>query len=297
MIKALSDIQHDKHGMKAIFHVVMGVIILFIGNLLASLPVDLFYAITKLEASILLAVIRPVLEITILSLLVCLYISKVLKLPLGDFRICKPKSIMMWSVCAFILPLVVSGFFVFMTPGAFSASNFEMSKNIRIMLRAVFSSCLVAGITEELVFRGLIMHVLEIRWGKTIAVIVPSVLFGLLHIFNMNSPNITDILILVIAGTAVGIMFSLIAIQSNSIWASAIVHGIWNLIIIGRILEISIEPSSAIFTYKLTSESKLLTGGAFGIEASLPAIIGYSTVIAIAFLLLKKSDGKKADSL
>lgn len=292
-MSALSDLQHDKYGLKTMFHAVMGVVILVVGALLASLPVDLFYGITKLESSMLTIVIRSVLGITVLLLLVCLYIRKVLKMPLQDFRICKPKNIIIWSICAFVLPLIVSAFFIFITPGDFTSSNFEATKNIKIILGAIFSSCLVAGITEELVFRGLIMRILEIRWGKVVAVIIPSLLFGLLHILNMESPNITDILILVCAGTAVGIMFSMIAIQSNSIWASAVVHGIWNLIIIGGILEISVEPLSAIFTYKLTSDFKLLTGGMFGIEASLPAVFGYGMAILLAFLLMKKSYAQK----
>lgn len=285
MKKTLLDLQHDQYGVKAIFHAVMGIVILFLGNILASLPVDLFYFITKMEVSPLILIIRPVLEIAVLLLLVCLYISKVLKLPLRDFRICKPKSILIWLACSAVLPLAVSGFFILLTPGIFSASGLDIAKITRIILRAVFSSCLVAGITEELVFRGLIMHVLELKWGKPVAIVAPSVLFGLLHIFSMKAPTGVDVLLLLITGTGVGIMFSLIAIQSGSIWSSAIVHGIWNLIIIGGILEISIEPSSSIFTYKLISDSKLLTGGAFGIESSLPAIIGYGIVILIAVLL------------
>lgn len=95
-MKNLSDLQHDKCGLKAIFHAVMGVIILFVGHLLASLPVDLFYGITKLETSKLAIIISSILEIAVQFLLVCLYICKVLKLPLWNFRICKPKNIISW---------------------------------------------------------------------------------------------------------------------------------------------------------------------------------------------------------
>lgn len=295
-MKALSDLRHDPYGIKAVFHAVMGVVILFAGSLLASLPVDLFYAITKSEASGIVIIIRPVLEITVLSLFVCLYIRKVLKLPLQDFRICKPQNILVWCVCAFVLPLAVSAFYIFFIPGAFSSSDLDATRKIAVIVRAIFRTCLLAGITEELVFRGLIMHVLEIRWGKPIAVIIPSLLFGLLHILNMDSPSIADILFLIVAGTAVGIMFSLIAVQSNSIWASAAVHGIWNLLIIGGILEISAGPSSAIFSYEVTSKSNLLTGGAFGIEASLPAVAGYGIVILLALFLMRRNPNKKAGS-
>jgi membrane protease YdiL (CAAX protease family) len=288
-MKALTNLQNDKSGLKVVFHAIMGVVLLIAGNVLASLPFDLSYLITGSEPSPLTAVLRPVLTIAVISLLVCLYIRKILKLPLQDFRIRKPKSAILWGIVAFGLPLAVSAFFIFLTPGRFSASGFDTAENTRIILGAVFSSCLTAGITEELVFRGLIMRVLEIRWGKTVAIAAPSVLFGLLHIMNMGDPNVVDILILAAAGSAVGVMFSMITLQRGSSWASAIVHGVWNLIIIGGILGIGAEPSPAIFNYALISKSTLLTGGQFGIEASLPAIIGYCAVIAIAVLLLRES--------
>ena len=38
------------------------------------------------------------------------------------------------------------------------------------------------GIVEEVVFRGFIMTALERRWNRWAAVLLPSVLFGLVHI-------------------------------------------------------------------------------------------------------------------
>lgn len=46
----------------------------------------------------------------------------------------------------------------------------------------------------------------------------------------------------IIAGTMVGIMFSMIAIESGSVWNSGIVHSLWNIIIIGGGLSISETP-------------------------------------------------------
>lgn len=288
MRNPLTDLEHDKWGLKTIFHVLMGIVILVAGNVLASLPVDLYFSITKAQPSMFAAVIRPLLNIAVLLILTLFYILKILKLPLRDFRICKPQNLIAWFLCAIALPLAVSCFFILFTPGTFASSALDHDRVIQLILRAILGTCLTAGITEELIFRGFILHLLEMRWGKTIAVFVPSVLFGLLHIFNMDAPDVIDILMLVIAGTGVGIMFSLITIHGSSIWSSAIVHGIWNLIIIGGILEIGVKPYSSIFTYTLESKSNLLTGGAFGIESSLPAVIGYGVVIMILLILNRK---------
>ncbi|MGH4118016.1 CPBP family glutamic-type intramembrane protease [Clostridium sp.] len=101
--------------------------------------------------------------------------------------------------------------------------------------------------------------------------IVVCAIFGLVHAIGMD---IIDILLLFVAGTSVGIMFSLIVYESGSIWSIAIVHGIWNVIIIGEILDINISYNQhALFSYKLLSKLFILTGGAFGVEASIVAVV------------------------
>ncbi|MCC8123370.1 MAG: CPBP family intramembrane metalloprotease [Oscillospiraceae bacterium] len=236
-------------------------------------------------AEILYAVFRIVLLYVLLSW----YCKKILHITLGDCRVSKPNTLWVWVLCAIALPLCVSGFFILFTQGTFQVSSMETGQVLGQLVTAIFGVCLAAGITEELVFRGVIMRILEARWGKLVAIVAPSMVFGLLHIGNMQTPNIADILILLLAGTSVGVMFSVITYQSNSIWPSTIVHGIWNLIIIGGILNIGVTHEGVnLFTYTLRSESVWLTGGSFGIEASVPAIVGYWLVIFLACSMNKR---------
>jgi membrane protease YdiL (CAAX protease family) len=186
----------------------------------------------------------------------------------------------------------VAAFYIFLTPGHFASSDTGLWENGMIILHVFFGTFLTAGIIEETIFRGLIMRVLEIRWGKVIAVIVPSVVFALMHIGNAANMGAIDIVLLIIAGTAVGSMFSLIAMQSGSIWASALVHGAWNMILGGKILSIATQPKPSTFTYQLTSDSNLLTGGAVGSDAALPSIVAYGCVIALALFLLRRQGGE-----
>ena len=102
-------------------------------------------------------------------------------------------------------------------------------------------------------------------------------------------PGLVGCLLVVLAGTMVGIMFSLIATYSKSIWNSAVVHALWNLIIVGGILEVGNASSEySINNYVLSSKSFLITGGDFGIESSLIALIFYSLVSIIVVVILKK---------
>ncbi|MDR1537539.1 MAG: CPBP family intramembrane metalloprotease [Clostridiales bacterium] len=198
-----------------------------------------------------------------------------------------PRAWAVWIPVAVILPALVSLYFIFFADGVFANRHLDSATIEYIFACAIFSACLAAGFGEELLFRGFVMRILEVHFGKIAAVLVPSIIFVLMHLTNMQNPNLLDILLLFVAGTSVSITFSLICYQSGSIFPGAVVHGIWNLIIIGQILTIGVNPRNAnIFTYTLQTKSVLLTGGAFGIEASFPEVIGYAAVIILALLLI-----------
>jgi len=295
MLKRVFNIEQDSYGFKTIFHILIAIMTMLIGNMLASLPFDIYYsnigyAEPTLVDIIVNNTIRPLLSIAFTLLLMFLYIKKGFMSSVDEFRIKKPKTIITWIICGLALPAVVSCFFIICTPGTMQYNDFDNVQLTRIILGAIFSSCLVAGITEEIVFRGFVMRILEKRWNKYVAIFVPSVLFALLHVFSMDMPSFLDLIMLTIAGSAVGVMFSLITYQSESIWPAAIVHGLWNLIIIGGILEIGGQPGKALFTFTLNSESVILTGGSFGIESSIPATIGYLLISLIAYMLLNKNN-------
>lgn len=114
------------------------------------------------------------------------------------------------------------------------------------------------------------------------------VLFGLVHIIGMDFSIISSLLVL-IAGTMVGIMFSMVAIESGSVWNSGIVHSLWNILIIGGGLSISEKADEySVMTYVLDSKDFVFTGGEFGIESSIIALLGYVIVTLAAICMIKK---------
>ena len=126
------------------------------------------------------------------------------------------------------------------------------------------------------------------KWNIKVAVLIPSVLFGLVHIIGMDFSIISSLLVL-IAGTMVGIMFSMVAIESGSVWNSGIVHSLWNILIIGGGLSISEKADEySVMTYVLDSKDFVFTGGEFGIESSIIALLGYVIVTLAAICMIKK---------
>lgn len=65
---------------------------------------------------------------------------------------------------------------------------------------------LAAGFVEEMVFRGIILNILKDKWNTKIAVLVTSLLFGIVHIIRMDFSLVSCLLVLV-AGTMAGIEY------------------------------------------------------------------------------------------
>ena len=96
-------------------------------------------------------------------------------------------------------------------------------------------------------------------------------------------------LLVFVAGTAVGVLFSLVVYESKSIWNSVIMHGAWNTIIIGGILKVdSAYDENAIYSYQLASKSFFITGGDFGIESSIISVVGYLLFAVLAYVLITR---------
>ncbi len=215
--------------------------------------------------------------------------QKAFKYDLETFRIGKPGIKLYWLAAALILPLVVTAFYQF-TDGTWTMC--ADSSVISVAAYGILFRGLAAGISEELVFRGAIMGTIEKEWNTKAAVLIPSIAFGAVHIMG-RSLDLISIVLLLAAGTLVGIMFSLIEIQSGSFWNNALVHAAWNIVILGLLHTDTRACEDSVFTYILKSKSLLLTGGDFGIESSLVAVIAYVIIIVIAAVLMTN---KKAQS-
>ncbi|MGM9927226.1 MAG: lysostaphin resistance A-like protein [Bacillus sp. (in: firmicutes)] len=265
---------------KVVLAFCLGIIILVFSQVISALPGQL--PLPKSVATIVYGGLYVFISYRLLKV-VC---TKIVPISLEECRIGKPYISKIWFLVAIFLPAIVSAVLLCM-PGEFVRNDLSHLDIFNIVMSALFVVGFGAGVVEEMIFRGFIMAVLERRWGKRIAIVIPSVLFGLLH--ASGGMHLLDVLILLVAGTSVGIMFSLIVYESGSIWCSALVHGIWNMIMIGGILNIGMSHNeNAIYSYDLFSESILLTGGEFGVEASIVAIIGYAMVIILALYVMKR---------
>ena len=275
-------IENDRFGFKTVLHCVIGIILFIIANITAAIVSKALSNIISVNSIII--IINCCFSILFFLSLILLYIRKGLRKQLDFFRINNIKPSKLFILISIILPCCVIGFYYYFINGTLSVNNIKMHEKLCFAV----SLGLSAGVCEEILFRGYIMKLVEIRWNRKIAAFVPSAVFALLHI--SGGMSIIDILQLLLAGIAVGVMFSSVTYASDTVNNSIVVHGVWNFFILG-ITGISVKSdSAALLSYAIRSDNIWITGGNFGIESGLPATIGYGIVILLAVLVKYKRE-------
>ncbi len=265
---------------------ILSIILSLLGLVAAQILSQLIASIVILVKvpSFVANIIAGIFYVVFAYFLLKLLCEKYIKVDMSDYNIPIFKIELKWVVVAFLLPLIITAFYILFVPGSFEQNVLDVKSKLDLLSAGIFFTGLGAGIVEEMVFRGIMMCVIEKRFSKKVAIIVPSVLFGFVHIIGMGF-NLLSCALVLIAGTMVGIMFSVIASETKSIWNSAIVHAIWNMVICSGVLSVTTKIDEySLYTYVLESNSVILTGGDFGIESSIIAMVGYALVCVIAWI-------------
>lgn len=197
-----------------------------------------------------------------------------------------------WLALGFILPLAVWLFyylFHFIVPFKHTVSLNPADKLSLVVKWTAIS--IAAGLTEEVLFRGHLFMIFKTMFSTPKAILITSLIFGLVHIAMLTSFNFIDILMVVAGGTIAGIMFSTIYIYTKVIWYAAIVHIVWDVFFIGKIMALAATQSDAnqaIISFKLTTQNLLLTGGNFSIEATVPCLIVYLSLTFALYYIFRQ---------
>ncbi|UXS21748.1 CPBP family intramembrane glutamic endopeptidase [Staphylococcus delphini] len=217
--------------------------------------------------------------------LIKLIANKMLKRPLSYFRITSIRIFPSSMVLGVLLATLTIVFYFVFVPGHFSVTHVESTKAfLEMIFELIILGGIAAPIVEEVVFRGVLLKYIEEKTNIVVAMVITSVFFAMVHLFNGRLTGI-DFYLLIIGGTMVGMLYAIAAYRYNSIWASVVLHMCWN---IGSIITISpTQTDVGWIQYVINSHNVWLTGGAYGFSVSLVAIIGYM-VTAIVILFLKK---------
>ncbi len=111
-------------------------------------------------------------------------------------------------------------------------------KNMNLLMMIALTTLLV-GVSEELVFRGILLPVFAERRGKITAVLASSVMFGLLHSVNiLGGLSVEFMLVQLVSASVSGVFFACVALEIKNIIPLMIHHWLWDAVIIsGAYLE------------------------------------------------------------
>jgi membrane protease YdiL (CAAX protease family) len=140
--------------------------------------------------------------------------------------------------------------------------------DFRGLVAALIGSAIFPGISEEIVFRGVLFRWIEELGGSWVALLLTSGFFGAAHLMNPNASMVAAVGIAFEAGVMLGAAYML----TRSLWLPIGLHAAWNFTQ-GEIYDIPVSgmPVHGIVDARLCC-NPLLTGNGFGLEASVIAM-------------------------
>jgi len=151
----------------------------------------------------------------------------------------------------------------------FDVYNIVGPGDTRELVKDLIGMTILAGFMEELLFRGILFRWIEAFAGSWAALIFTSALFGLAHIFNANATWASSLAIMVEAGALLGGAYML----SGNLWLPIGLHAAWNFTE-GFIFDVPVSGNDVHgLVESQLSGPVLLSGGAFGLEASMIGVV------------------------
>ena len=143
-----------------------------------------------------------------------------------------------------------------------------------------FMLYLTVAVGEEMVFRGILFRQVDERWNTGIALIVSALVFGLIHLPNQGATMWSSLAIAIEAGLMLAAAYK----WSGTLWVPIGIHWAWNFTQ-GNVFGLAVSGICFGDTMLTTTVNgpDIITGGAFGPEASIIAVI-FGTVITLIFL-------------
>jgi len=172
--------------------------------------------------------------------------------------------------------LYTAGVLVLMVLGF---ARIEGMSPVSIMIPAI-AMAISSGFLEELLFRGALFRIVEEWLGSWASVIISSVVFGFVHLMNPAATLTGAIFISIEAGLLLAAAYML----TRRLWLGIGFHISWNYTqsaVFGGVVSGGVaEPG--LFKTVFTGPD-LITGGSFGLEASLiPCLLATTTGVWLA---------------
>jgi membrane protease YdiL (CAAX protease family) len=164
---------------------------------------------------------------------------------------------------------------------AISGAQFQPVPQLEALL-----GFLLVAVFEEIIFRGILFRLIDDRWNTLLALIISALLFGAGHLANPGATLWSTFAIALEAGLLLGAAYKF----SGTLWLPIGIHWAWNYVQ-GNVLGFAVSGkpiSDKIFSPVITGPD-WITGGVFGAEASVPAVV-IGLLLTVILLFARKRD-------
>lgn len=171
-------------------------------------------------------------------------------------------------------------FFIIITGILFVIDSYNITNaSFSNVFYSQFSHFFLVASAEEVIFRGIVFRLIDKKWNTIWALLVSALFFGLLHVFNDNATIWGGVAIAIEAGLLLGVFYKF----SGTLWLPIGIHWAWNVMegpvlgfpVSGNMNDISIISAEV-------KGSEIITGGAFGPEASIiAAVLGLAIALYV----------------
>ncbi len=154
--------------------------------------------------------------------------------------------------------------------------------SVVVFLLASVAAGVLAGLLEELVFRGALLRLLEARWGAPAALGGTTATFAVLH--QGHAASAGELALVLSSMLAACLLLGIVALRTRSVWNAVAVHAGWNTTFGGRLVDVG-GPEEvlerAVLQFRLQETAPMLTGGGATL-ASAPLTTGLLLLAAVA---------------
>ena len=149
----------------------------------------------------------------------------------------------------------------------------------------------ISGTFEELLFRGILFRHIETMMGTWWALALTSAFFGAAHLMNPGATWVAAVGIAVEAGILLGAAY----MYTRRLWLAMGIHAAWNFTQ-GWVFSVPVSGGAAPHGLLITRRvgSALMTGGDFGLEASVVAMVVATAAGLVLLAAAVRRDGVAA---
>jgi uncharacterized protein len=167
---------------------------------------------------------------------------------------------------------------------AFGVYQIGFHRGLDNALLGVAGVICVAAFLEEVIYRGVLFRVLEQSFGTYAALGLQALIFGAMHLANVDA-NAPELAVTLVSVTLLGAFWACVYVHTRNLWIVSANHAAWNFAIV-----LSGAPLSGIEEWRAAAPIEThdggpvwLSGGAFGPENSIITIA--VLVLSLALLL------------